>query len=310
MNSWISFFCILILGFNWSVGYLIAANCIRGGVHFTSYIFWQVFGAFVLAAIFHLIKKIPIAINSHTVGFFIFTALFGVAIPSLITYYAIFYMHSVILTACSNISPIFTYLFAMLFCLERFKMQKVFFILIGLFGVLLIIFMVNYQDIFIYINHATQQKAYLLALIFLIPISYATVAVYIEKSSKKSQIAKLNYVTKVCGMMFVASICFFPIAYYSGGLYSLSIYDKATYLLMLEIILSSISTWLIFYIISNNGVVYYTMVNAVTVLFGLLYGYLIYNQIYDSITYLAIIFIILSLFGIHYSKKNDIKNRC
>jgi hypothetical protein len=64
---------------------------------------------------------------------------------------------------------------------------------------------------------------------------------------------------------------------------------------MLEIIISAIDTLLIFYIINNAGAVYYSLVNSITAVVGIIYNIFLYNRQYTSTVFFSVFFIILSI---------------
>ena len=138
-----------------------------------------------------------------------------------------------------------------------------------------------------------------LFLVLLIPIGYAFSAVYVSKFRPTTG-NSLNY---ALGMLVVSAIVNTPLVYLNNGFYELQIHDTNTWLIILEVILSTFGYVLLFVIIRMVGAVYYTLVNTITALTGLLYGYFIFSQKYSNHIYVAITLVIFALIILTITQK-------
>jgi drug/metabolite transporter (DMT)-like permease len=287
-------FLLLILGVDWASGYAIAGYCMSHGVSPYGYAFWQSFGPMILLLLVQLpsIKKIKVKINSVFIKYVMLSGLCGIVIPNLLMYIAVERVPSGLLTILSNTAPLLVYILALLYREERFHLIRSISILTGLVGVIMIL------GVGLQLN-ANIGGIWLLAAL-LIPFSYAFCAVYVAKF-RPAHGNSLNY---ACGMLIVATLCNIPIVYLSHGFYSLHLNDFNSYLIILEILLSGCGYVLLFAIIRMVGSVYYTLVNIITALTGMIYGYFIFNQRYPDNIYIAIIIVLIAMSGLIITQRN------
>ncbi len=290
------FLAIVLLGINWATGYVIAGYCVSHGMTPINYAFWQSFGPFIILFGFALIYRKKISYEGAACKFYLFCAIFGTLVPSLLIYYAAQYVNTAILTLLANLAPLFTYLLAVFFRGERFRWLRFGFVILGLIGVGMIMLASNGRDLFL--NWQAEVHHIWLYLLLLVPLSYAVVVVYIDRFPS----GQISYTAKALGMLFFASIGLLPLAL-SDGIYILDIHDIKTQLLLLEIAISVFDSLLVFFIINSAGVVYYTMVNAITSLAGVVYGCIIYHRSYSMVVYYALGIVIVSIIGINLTQQ-------
>lgn len=287
-------FLLTILGIDWASGYAIAGYCMRHGVNAYGYAFWQSFGPMLILLLVHLVAYPPkIKISKAAVKYVVLSGLSGVVIPNLLIYLAASHVPSGLLTLISNISPLFVYALALLYQEEKFNVIRCSSIVAGLIGVVIII--------------TAQRKWFRLQLgdtwgliTFLIPFGYAFCAVYVAKF-RPAIGNSLNY---ALGMLLVATLFNTPLVYLNNGFYALHMGDVNSWLIILEILLSTAGYVLMFVIIQMVGAVYYTLVNTTAALTGLVYGYFIFKQSYPNSICIAISLLLLALLGLSVTQKN------
>jgi len=295
----ISIILLILLGIDWASGYVIASYTINHGVNPYGYAFWQSFGPMLILIIIQTFRK-DLWLDRYGVKYTLLCGLFGIVIPNLMIYFAAAHIPSGLLTVLANIAPIITYPLAIMFRDERFDIRRMLWILVGVVGVILII-VPSSGDIKDSFGNAWGYLA------IIIPISYAFSAVYISRFRPKTG-NELNF---SMWMLMVATMCTSPMALIAHGYYPLSIGDTNTYLIIGEILLSGFGYVLLFTLIKRVGAVYYTLVNAVSVLAGVIYGYVIFGQKYSLLTYISISLILLAIMGLTYTQwKNTRKIKC
>lgn len=285
---------LIILGIDWASGYAIAGYCMTHGVNPYGYGFWQSFGPFVLLLIIQSIRR-ELWLDKNGMLYALLCGLFGVVIPNLLIYFAARHIPSGLLTILANVSPILTYILAVGFKDESFSLKRAALVLLGLIGVGIII-LPN--------QHGLELDAgnWWLYLALLIPLSYAFSAVYISRFHPGSG----NVLSYSLWMLMFSSLCISPLAVINQGYYPLRLDDLPSLLIVIEILLSTLGYGLLFIIIKKVGAVYYTLVNAVAVITGVLYGVLLFGQHFSGLTYVAIAIILLTIIGLTYTqqKKN------
>lgn len=285
---------LIILGIDWASGYAIAGYCMTHGVNPYGYGFWQSFGPFVLLLIIQSIRR-ELWLDKNGMLYALLCGLFGIVIPNLLIYFAARHIPSGLLTILANVSPILTYILAVGFKDESFSLKRAALVLLGLIGVGIII-LPN--------QHGLELDAgnWWLYLALLIPLSYAFSAVYISRFHPGSG----NVLSYSLWMLMFSSLCISPLAVINQGYYPLHLNDLPSLLIVVEILLSTLGYGLLFIIIKKVGAVYYTLVNAVAVITGVLYGVLLFGQHFSGLTYVAIAIILLTIVGLTYTqqKKN------
>ena len=283
-------FLLILLGIDWASGYAIAGYCMTHGVNPYGYAFWQSFGPFVVLLITQTIRR-DLWLDKRGVIYAILCGVFGIVIPNLLIYFAAVHIPSGLLTVLANISPLFTYLLAILLGEERFRFSRACWVIVGLIGVSLIILpnqhglSVNLGSIWIY-------------LALLIPLSYAFSSVYISRFHP----GQGNVLSYALWMLMVATLCVSPLAVINKGYYELHFGDLPSYLIILEIILSTLGYILLFIILRRVGAVYYSLVNAVAAASGVFYGYFIFAERFSILTYSALGIILLTILGLTYTQ--------
>lgn len=285
---------LIILGIDWASGYAIAGYCMTHGVNPYGYGFWQSFGPFVLLLIIQSIRR-ELWLDKNGMLYALLCGLFGIVIPNLLIYFAARHIPSGLLTILANVSPILTYILAVGFKDEAFSFKRAALVLFGLIGVGLII-LPNQHGL------ELDSGNWWLYLALLIPLSYAFSAVYISRFHPGSG----NVLSYSLWMLMFSSLCISPLAVINQGYYPLRLNDLPSLLIVVEILLSTLGYGLLFIIIKKVGAVYYTLVNAVAVITGVLYGILLFGQHFSSLTYVAIAIILLTIVGLTYTqqKKN------
>lgn len=274
---------LVLLGIDWASGYAIAGYCMTHGVSPYGYAFWQSFGPFVLLLLIQLLRR-DLWLAKSGALYAILCALFGIVIPNLLIYFASKRVPSGMLTVLANASPIFTYVLAILFRDERFSLARFLVVVFGMCGVALVILPNQQFELF-----GIARGWLLLAL--LIPLSYAFSAVYISRFHPGNG-SNLSY---ALWMLMFATLVNSPLAVINGGYYALHIHDLPSWLIIVEIILSTFGYVLLFVLIKRVGAVYYTLVNAVAVIAGVFYGVVIFAQHFNWLMLLGVVIIITAI---------------
>jgi len=286
----VALFLLILLGIDWASGYAIAGYCMTHGVNPYGYAFWQSFGPFVILLCIQAIRG-ELWLEKAGAVYALLCGVFGIVIPNLLIYFAAAHIPSGLLTVLANLSPIFTYPLALAFGDEKFSISRLLLILLGLIGVILII-VPNRHNLTLDLGSAWLYLA------LLIPFSYAFCAVYLSRFHP-GRASVLNY---ALWMLMVSTLCVSPLTVIQHGYYPLRFNDLSSALILLEVFLSTLGYILLFVIIKMVGSVYYSLVNAIAALTGVIYGYFIFQQQFSTSTYLAIAIILLVIIGMTYTQ--------
>ena len=285
---------LVILGIDWATGYAIAGYCMTHGVKPYGYAFWQSFGPFLLLLVIQAFRK-DLWLDKQGMIYALLCALAGIVFPNLLIYYAVSKIPSGLLTVIANLSPVFTCILAWSLKAEKFSSIKFVWVLLGLFGIAIIIMSsgrlitLDLGSIWIYIA-------------LLIPFSYAFSAVYIAKFHPENG----SILCYAMWMLLFSSLMISPLTVINQGYYELTIHDFSSLLILCEILLSTLGYILLFIIINKIGAVSYTLVNAVAAASGVVYGVILGQELH-LVAYIAVFLIILAVVGLSYVQSHGSK---
>ncbi len=276
---------LLTLGIIWGSGYTIAKFTIVQGVPPLGYAFWQSLGPALLVGFAAKAQQCaPKFDKQHTLFYFI-CGLLGIAIPNTNMYFIAAHIPAGILAVMVNTVPIITYPLALMFRQEKFDVLRLTGVILGFAGIF-----------FIVVPHPHwQQFSFngweLLAL--LSPLSFALCAIYI--TAKRD--VNASALTLSSGMLITSTILLLPLLIFTNDYYQLwPPFKIQDYLVMLEILLSSLGYILFFKLLSRAGPVYYSLVGCIVTLTGLVLGWLVFTEQLSHWNFLAVALILLSIY--------------
>jgi drug/metabolite transporter (DMT)-like permease len=290
---------LVILGIDWATGYAIAGYVMHHGVSPNGYAFWQSVGPFCCLLIIQLFRR-DVSLAKCGFKYALGCGLFGIAIPNLMIYYVALHLDSGILTILANIAPIFTYSLALLFHQEKFNKFRLLFVIFGVIGVLILVTPIKIN---LYLGLHNNWLYFSL----IIPLCYAFCTVFVSRF-KPNTGNVLNY---SLWMLLISALVISPITLYSHQFYPLRLDDFNSLLILIEILISALGYVLLFVIIQMKGPVFFTLVNAVAAISGVLYARIVFNQTISVVAYWAILLIIIAILGLgiaHKSLKIKVKH--
>lgn len=289
-NSFYPILLLLFLGFTWGTSFSIAKFAMESGITPLGYSFWQSFGPAVLVFIIAFIQKKSLPpFNKQHLFFYFICGLMGIALPNLTMYFAAIHVPSGILGLIVNISPILTYILAILFVIEKFAWNRFLGIIVGFSG-LFILFLPKLSDF-------REYQWMLFALIT--PLLLASCTVFMVKLRPHHT----SSLVLSSGMLIAATCIITPIIFFTNNfhpiLFPLSTPDL---FILIEIILSSIGYVLFFELLRVAGPVFYSLVGCIVALAGLFWGYIIFHEHIKLIEWLSVLFIISAIFLVSKKK--------
>ncbi|MAZ38828.1 MAG: multidrug ABC transporter permease [Legionellales bacterium] len=275
---------LVALGIIWGSGYSIAKFAMENGVQPIGYAFWQSLGPAILISIIALFSGQFIKCNQQHLRFYFISGLLGIAIPNTNMYFIAPHIPAGILAVIVNTVPILTYPLAILAQQEYFKWSRFFAVIIGFIGILLIVLPhKSLPDI-------AMTPWALLALVS--PLSFALCAIYINRARPQN----CSALTASQGMLISSSLLLIPLTFISHQFYVLTPpFSIAGWIVILEIILSSIGYVLFFILLRTAGAVYYSMVGGIVSITGLIWAGIIFHEIPNYWSLLATICIVLAI---------------
>lgn len=292
----ISIFLLVLLGIDWASGYVIASYCTSHGVTTLGYVFWQTNGSFILMALVQAFRS-DLKPVKGSFSYSLLSGIFCVVIPEILIYSCVRHIPSGILTIIGNVAPVFTYSLAIAFKQERYSLGRMLMVLLAVVGILII---VSPQH-----QISSNFDKLWFAISLLIPLSYAFSVVFIARFRPQSG----NILNYTMWMLFAGGIIVTILTLNSNQFYPLHLTELPSKLILLQVLLSSVGYFLLFKIIGKAGPVYFTLVNAITVCTGLVYGKIIFNQQFNHVTYIAVAIILSSILGLSLLQSRFVKSK-
>jgi len=199
-------------------------------------------------------------------------------------YFAAPHLPAGLLALIVNTVPIMIYPLALLAKQERFQWFRLLAIIIAIAGLLcLILPKASFPD--------PQQASWVLwALIT--PLCFAIFATYINPRRP----TRSSPLSLAAGMMAASTILLAPLVFTTHSFYPLTWpFSLPAWVIILEIVLSSLGYVLFFWLLKIAGPVYYSLVDGVVALTGLIWGMLLFGEHFNLWQGLAISLVLLAI---------------
>ncbi len=290
---------LICLGLLWGSGYTLARYATTHGATPLGYAFWQSAGPTVLVLLIVLVSGTRVPLSWHYVRFYVVCGFIGIALPNTNMYYAAPHLPAGLLAVIVNTAPVLTYVFALWGRLERFSMTRLCGVVLGVIGIMMLVILPGN------LSGPIQHLAALLAL--LTPLSFAACAVY----AAKYRPLETDSLALTVGMMCCSTLLLTPIVLGSGHFYILKPpFTTTDWVILLEILLSSIGYVIFFQLLKMAGPVFYSLVGGVVALTGLFWGRLIFRETLNLSQMVAVSFVLLAIVIVSLGQRSyRVKNR-
>ena len=261
-------FMLFVTGVAYGLTYTLAGVSVRGGIPFIAYVFWLGAGAGVVMFTLSLLFRKPPRVTFAHLKCYAVTGATGYAIPYIIV--AVVVGHDVpagIISMVIALAPMMTYLGAVMFRLERAWWLKYLGLVIGIAGIVLIVAPDNSlpsPDLVIWI---------LVALI--IPLCYATTtiaAAIMRPPAMDSMSFSAGYFLTPLPILFVAMFIAGDFWAFPGGI------GHAEWALLLSGAVQALGIYLFLELVMLMGPVFFTTVNFITPITGILFGMAFFDE--------------------------------
>lgn len=291
-------FLLLSLGIFWGSGYSIARYCVTHGVSSLGYSFWQSLGPALflcLADLFLRRKKSALLSFFHPTLWLYFLAcgLIGIALPNTLMYYAAAHLPSSILAVLINTAPLMIYPLALISRQERFQVLRLVALALGCIGIILIITHIQKK-------WPEQHGFHWASLALITPLCFALSVCFINPFKPIA----LHPLTAASGMLLFSSFILLPFLLHFHAFYPLDL-NLISFLILLEIVLSSLGYVIFFRLIYLAGPVYYSFVGGVIVITGIVLGKTLFHDPWSLLDTLGTVFILLAIYLISRQKKRS-----
>lgn len=295
-----NFSLLLLLGFIWGTGYSIARFAMTHDVPPLGYSFWQSLGPAIIIGFLTMAQDSGkfAHLSTKRSRFYLISGLTGIVIPNTSMYFAASHLPASILAMIVNTVPIIAYPLALFMRLERFNIWRLFGIGLAFLGLMLIIVPKSSLP-------SPDLIPWVLATL-ITPFSFAICSIYIARFRP----ANTDSLTLSAGMLIFSSLMLIPMVIITDSFYTFQIpFTAPDWVIILEILLSSIGYVLFFQLIKLAGPVYYSMVDTIVVITGILWGYLIFGEQLNRFTGGAVICIVIALLIVTHEQRHAVLRR-
>lgn len=275
---------LLLLGTIWGTGYSIAHFAMTNGVTPLGYSFWQSLGPALIITTIAFLRGAAFNAFKQNYRYFAVCAFLGIVVPNTSMYFAASHLPANILAIVVNIVPVIVYPLALIAGLETFTWQRIMGIVLAFAALLLIIVPKSS------LPSSTMVPWVLLTLVT--PFSFALCSIYVARFRP----AETYTLVLSAGMLIFSSLILAPFVFLSDQFYiPHTPFTPADWVILFEIILSSLGYILFFQLIRIAGPVYYSLVDTIVVITGLFWGYIIFGESLNKWTATAVCLIICAL---------------
>jgi drug/metabolite transporter (DMT)-like permease len=258
---------LIALGLIWGSGYTIARYAVTNGVTPLGYTFWQCLGPAIILTLLSGAQKTKPTLSLNHIYFFVICGLIGIALPNTNMYFAAAHLPAGMLALLVNTVPILIYPLALISKQEKFDMVRFLAICLAIIGVLtLVIPKTSLPD---------KHAAIWVLIALLTPLCFAIFATYVNPK-RPSDCSSL---TVAAGMMCAATFILMPLVFATHNFFAIHFpLTLPMYIILLEIVLSSLGYVLFLWLLKIAGPVYYSLVDGVVAATGIMWGIVIFNE--------------------------------
>ncbi len=264
---------LFTVGISYSLLFSINKMAAEAGLPYVAYVFWHSLGGGLILLLPCLLmgRSTWLQLNwLHLRTYFVWGGL-AIAGPITLLTYVSPNLPSAVMTMILVLVPLFTYLFALLFRMERFRALSALALLLGLGGVLLVI-----------VPKASlpgAEAAGWVLLALLAPASFSLVTVFAGKFRPPAAPS----VTLACGLLLGSAVLLVPAMFATGQVYlfpgpSL----KGDLTLLYAALLSAVIFYIFLEMVRLAGPVFATQHNYIAVLAGFGWGALFFGEAHSA----------------------------
>jgi drug/metabolite transporter (DMT)-like permease len=246
------------------------------------YSFWQSLGPALFLLLIACFRSPKLPLSMPYLRYYVVCGILGIAFPNTLMYFAAGHIPAGMLAVLVNTVPILTYPLAMLAGAEKFKALRLLGLIVGVMGIMLVVWPHN---------SVSASPIPWALLVLLTPLSFACCAVFASFRPVPSDSLSLS-----AGMMVVSTLLLAPLVLHFNEFHALSWpFTTVDWLIILEIVLSSIGYVIFFALIKRAGPVYYSLVGGVVSITGLFWAYVAFNERLSLILAMAVLLILLAI---------------
>jgi drug/metabolite transporter (DMT)-like permease len=281
-NKFLPIALLLMIGGLWGFFFILIKNTVTSGIHPTAYVFWFCLGSGLVVLIIGLLRgRRPPMSKRHLIYYFRAAAL-RFTIANAILYAAQGKLPVGVMAVIMAFTPIFTHLVSLIAGVEKLAWQRLWGILFGFVGVLIIVVpKASLPDpsltIWVLIGFGT-------------PLLHGLAYVFLSDSNRPPDIDSLQLAT---GTLLAAAAMALPISLVIGEFYILAPpFPNGELTMILHFVLAGFNFYGVFELLRIAGPTYMSQSSFLSVIFGVFFGIVLLGEQHSLYIWVAIALIL------------------
>jgi drug/metabolite transporter (DMT)-like permease len=264
---WLPLLMLVLLGAIWGGNPSFSKALVTADVSPASVVFWQTLVAGILLSLICVVRRAPIPLDGRAIAYYVFIGLAGIDVAYMMLVFVVGHVSVGYVSVLILLSPVLTYVFAILMRIERINAMRALGILLGFAGAGVLVFPQG--------SLPSPELLGIALLAFIVPTGYAAANVYAEWGRP----ASADNVALAAGTMFAAAIGALVFALWDGSFHPIWQDPAARELTLVGYGLATAVAFLLFYlIIAAAGAVYLGQVGYIVTLTGVGWGVLFFGE--------------------------------
>ena len=294
MSRWTLLGILVLAGAGWGITQPLAKISVSTGYKPFGLIFWQLaIGTLVLGIILAVQRK-ALPINLHVMPVYLFIALVGTLIPNSTSYQAVVHLPAGLMSVLLSIIPMLAFPVAMVLGLDRFQWVRLFGLLAGLAGVLLIV-----------LPDASLPEPGLVvwvALALVAPVCYAFEGNLLAKFGLQG----LDALQALAGASLVGAVLALPLAVGTGQWIAPSLeLGRADWALIAASVIHAVVYTTYVWIVGRAGPTFAAQISYLVTGFGVVWAILLLSESYSIYVWAAMALMFVGLFLVQPRNPSD-----
>ena len=262
---------LLAAGGSWGATYSLAKIATEDGAPPLGIALWQgVIGAAILGAV-EIARRRRLPLDRRHLGFYLACGLLGTALPSTLYFYAAPHLPAGVLAITLGLTPLLTFLGAVLLRLDRYAPGRLLGVGLGIAAVLMIALPET--------SLPERTAAIWVVAALAAALSYAGENVLIALIRPP----RTQSLTLLLGMMLVATLALLPLVLATGSFVPLSWpWSAAEWAVLGMASINVVSYWLFIYLVTATGPIFASQIAYVVMVSGVLWGLMIFGESHSA----------------------------
>ena len=258
---------LLVAGVSWGATYSLAKLATQDGAQPLGVALWQGLVGAALLGLVEMVRRRKLPLDRRHLLFYLVCGFLGTALPSTLYFYAAPHLPAGVLAITLGLTPLLTFLGAVLLKLDRYAPGR----LLGVFFGIGAVLMIALPDA----SLPERTAAIWVVAALAAALSYTAENLIIAKFRPRST----QSLTLLLGMMTVATAALVPIVVVTGSFVPLAWpWGTVEWSILGMSAINVLSYWLFIYLVGVTGPIFATQMAYVVMVSGVLWGILIFAE--------------------------------